>query len=256
MRYFYLSIVIFVLGYAGILFPIKAAAQWVFTPFQFGLRQSAVSIKETAGFFVHLTEIRSENLALREENITLRSTVVGLKKAEEENKDLKEQLKVPVTLNRNLLLVNLMGNPQDLTGSSFIVDRGSSQGIKKGDSVIKSGYLVGVIHTVEAQRSFGDFITSPKVAIAVKDIDTEYQTEGLAEGQHGSSILVKRILPNEIISEGDTMVTTGKDGKFIPDLIVGRVTQVIEVPSEPLKSAYLETMLDLSRLSQVFVIIN
>jgi rod shape-determining protein MreC len=216
----------------------------------------AGDVNEGVGFFTGLVSIRGENLRLREEVSELNSQLVEMKKSEEENKALREQLGVSSEYERNLVMASIMGNPQDLTGSSFILDKGSIHGIEVGDNVIKENYLVGIVREVSDQRSLADFITSPSVVVAVLDIDSVQRTEGLAEGQYGSSIVMKRILPAEEIKIGDTIVTSGRDGVFAPGLIIGRVVEIVEVPTEPLKSAYIETIVGLDKLNKLFVLTN
>jgi rod shape-determining protein MreC len=256
MKYLYASIFILIFGFLGFLAPLQSGAQWLFAPFQFGLRQMAGGINDSAAFFANLDAVRRENLRLREDIINLHSTVVELKKAEEENEILREQLGIETELDRKLLLAHVMGNPQDLTGTSFILDRGSYHGVQAGDNVVKGNSLIGIVREVSPQRSLADFITSPSVAIAVLNIDVAERTEGLAEGQFGSSIIMKRILPGEEINPGDSIITSGRDGIFLPGLLVGRVTEVIEVPADPLKSAYVETIVDLGKVDRVFVLIE
>ena len=254
MRYILASLVILFLSFFELINPVKSAVQWTFTPFQFGLKQVASSTNDTFGFFTSLQLISRDNVRLLEENAELESKILELKITEEENRTLREQIGVKTSVERNLTLADIMGNAQDLTGSSFVLDKGSAHGVKVGDNVIRGNYLIGIIREVSTQRSLADFITSPSSLIAVRDIDVSNRTEGIAEGQHGSSITMKRILPNEEIKRGDTIVTSGKDGIYLPGLIVGKVTDIVEVPTEPLKSAYMETMIDLNKQTKVFIL--
>ena len=65
---------------------------------------------------------------------------------------------------------------------------------------------------------------------------------------------MNRILPEESIKTGDTIITSGQDGIFDSGYIVGRVVDVLEVKSEPLKRAKLETIINLNKLETLFVI--
>jgi len=51
-------------------------------------------------------------------------------------------------------------------------------------------------------------------------------------------------------------VSSGKDGIYIPGLYVGKVLEVYEDPSQPLKSAILQTALDIKRIDRVFILIK
>lgn len=256
MKYLYISILLLVLGYFQILNPVRDITQHIFAPFQFGLRNIALDINGVAQLFSGVEKLRQENIRLVQENMNLNSQLVELKNIAEENDTLRQQLGLKNEFKKELLMATVMGNASDLTGSSFIIDRGSSDGVKAGDNIVLGNYLIGIVREVGAYRSVANFVSSSSVAVAAMDIDVPGQTEGVAEGQYGSSIIMRQILPNEEIKVGDRIVTSGKDGVFVPGLLVGKVTELVEIPTETLKSVYLETFVELSKIRKVFVLTN
>lgn len=258
MRILILSFIIFVLGFIGLLNPVRDFFQDVFSPVQVGVREMARDLKEGVKFFSNLKAIRDENLLLLEENQELRSRILEIQIAEEENSALKEQLGLDIweDFDKELVLANVLGNPLDVTGGSILINRGVSHGIKNGDNVIRGRNLVGIVADVSEKRSLVNLVTSPAVSITVKDVDVYGKTEGLATGQYGTSIEMSRILPIEEVFVGDTIVTSGKDGIFEPNLVVGNVEEVIEGSAEPLKTARLGTSIDVTDLDRVFVVID
>lgn len=184
--------------------------------------------------------------------------IVDLKKAEEENELLRDQLELKNEefFDKDLLLALVMGNPRDLTGTSLILDKGSRQGVQVGDNVIVGNALVGIVEEVTEERSVIDLIVSPEVAMTVVNIESASAAEGLAQGDLGTSVRVTRLLPGEQVEVDDIFVTSGKDGKFLPGLSVGRVSEVSFESAEPLKSANLVPMVDLSKLEKVFIILG
>ena len=83
-----------IFGLLDLFDPFRAVFQRFTTPVQYGLRRSALSIKDSYQLFHDLNDIRKENLSLLKENQELRGIVVDLKKAEEENKLLRDQLEL------------------------------------------------------------------------------------------------------------------------------------------------------------------
>ncbi len=136
------------------------------------------------------------------------------------------------------------------------MDKGANDGVTVGNNVIRENYLIGIVREVFPRRSVVDLVISPNVSAAVLDIDSPEKTEGIAQGQYGTSIQMTKILPSEKIEAGDTIITSGKDGIFTPGLRVGTVRSVLQVPVEPLKSAFLVTSVDFSRLDKVFLILK
>jgi rod shape-determining protein MreC len=225
---------------------------------QYGLRRTAISIKDSYQLFHDLNNIRIENLDLLKENQELKGIVVDLKKAEEENRLLRDQLELKNEefFDKELLLALVMGNPKDLTGTSLVLDKGTRQGVQVGDNVVVGNFLVGIVSQVSEGRSIMNLVVSPKVSMTVINVELNSKAEGLAQGDLGTSVKVTRLLPGESVQKDDAFVTSGKDGKFIPGLVVGQVSDVVFESAEPLKSAILIPMVDFSKLEKVFIILS
>lgn len=223
----------------------------------YGLDAIAVDLKDFSRLFYNLNNIRNENLNLLRENEDLRGIIVELKNAEEENVILREQLSLSeqFEFEKELLLADVLGNPNDLSGSSVILDKGSRHGVAVGDNVIRGSFLIGVVSEISSERSLVKLITSPEVSATVYNIDNP-TTEGLVKGNLGTTLVVSRILPGESVEIGDSFVTSGKDGNFIRGLSVGSVESIVFDPSEPLKSVLIVPSIDLDSISKVFVLLT
>lgn len=254
MQWLLVSLVIFILGIFNFFAPIRGGLQFIFNPLQFGLQEVATSLRGGVSFYFNLRSIYGENLNLLELNEGLRSELLRLKALEEENKLLKEQLGVRVTddLSKGLILAHTLGNINDHTGTSVVLDRGSLHGINIGDIVVKGRHLVGLVRSVTQQRSDVELLTSPTLTLSV--IDFETKTEGLGRGEFGTSVLMERILPGESVNVGDTILTSGRDGRVYPGFLVGEVSEVSEESAEVLKEASIKVLLNLGNLGKVFVI--
>lgn len=253
-----IAIFILILGLTNLLNPVRSVYQKFTSPIQYGLRISAISMKEATQLFHNLNNIRRENIDLIKENHELQGIIVELKRAEEENVLLRNQLELKNDnlVDKELLLAKVLGNLEDTTGTTFILDKGFKQGIELNDNVIVGNHLIGLITEVTNDRSVVRMITSPDTSITVKDIDSSTNIEGLARGDVGTSIRVTRLLPGEKIDKGDIFITSGKDGVFVPGLSVGIVEVVTSDSADPLKNARLKPMLDFTRLEKVFVILD
>jgi rod shape-determining protein MreC len=174
----------------------------------------------------------------------------------EENKLLREQLglKGEIELSSDLVLANVLGNPLDGSGTSLVLDKGDDNGVSVNDAVIKGKYLIGRISRVLDKRSVVELTTSPNLTASVVDVNTK--TEAVIVGQYGTSIQMHRILPNEVVSEGDIIVTSGKDGSFLPGFVVGEVDWVSKESASSLKSATIKTLVDPGSIDKVFVVLS
>ena len=258
VRYLIISLIIVFLGFFGLLNFAISGFQLILNPIQFGLKETAVQIKDGINFFQNVKNVHNEYLNVLTENASLKSELISLRFLSDENKLLRDQLKLNTEGEKitSFVLAKVLGNPQDITGSSIILNKGTRDGIKKGGNVIIGNNLVGLITEISERRSVASLITSPKVSMTVYDISVESKTEGLVVGQYGTSAEMTRILPSEYVQKGDLIVTSGKDGIFEPGFVVGEVKEVSDLASEPLKSASLKTLVDFSKLTKVFIVLN
>jgi rod shape-determining protein MreC len=258
VKYILASALLVVLSFLELHKPIYKYLDYFFSPLQFGLTTTALNIKDFGSFYTNLRNVRRENIRLLEDTLILESRVVELKRLEEENQVLRSQLGLTndSLKNKPLLMANVRGNPTDLTTASVYVDKGERHGVQVGDNVILGDYLVGRVTAVYPIEAEVDLITSPNSSITSYNIDSSAKTEGIVIGKHGSSVTVEKILPSERLRVGDMFVSSGKDGVYIPGLFIGKVTEVFEDPSQPLKSASLQTALDVKRIDRVFILIK
>ncbi len=254
MKWLLVSFVILIFGFFNFFAPIRGGIQYIFNPIQFGFQETANLITDWISFYQKLKQIHSKNLQLMEENDELLSKVVDLETLKTENETLKEQLNVESIedLNKGLILAQTLGNAEDKTQTSLVLDKGSLHGVSSGDMVIKGGYLIGIVRDVTQQRSKVELTTSPTLSVSVIDLYTG--TEGISQGQFGTSLLVNRILPGETVRTGDLFLTSGRDGLFSPGYIIGEVSEVGEVSADVMKNVSLRVLLDFEKLGKVFVI--
>lgn len=228
----------------------------VVSPIQFGLNSSARDLNDTGEFYKNLSSVRTENIQLKEKINILEAEIFENKKYKEENEVLKDQLKLKnlSEIGKTVIFASVMGNSDDTTGSTIFINVGSAQGVKKGNNVVLGNSLIGIVREVLDKKSLVELITSQNVTMTVIDLDSSNNTEGLATGQFGTSIIVERILPTEELKIGDTVYTSGKDGFFLPGYLVGEVVEVRDDPSQPLKSAVVKTRINLANLTKVFIL--
>lgn len=256
MKYLIISFSILFLGFFGFFNPIRNYYVKLISPIQFGLSNSAKEINDTFLFYKNLRAIRSENILLKTKINELEAQVAENKVLKSDIESLKLQLKIKneFTFEHELLIAEIMGNSTDLTGSTAVISLGSSHGVTKGANVISGRQIVGIVKEVMSEKSLVDLINSPNVSLTVYDIDSPNKPEGLATGDYGTSIKLSRILPFEVIKQGDFIYSSGKDGFILPNLLVGIIEDVREDPSQPLKTATLKTSVDFAKLNKVFVV--
>ncbi|MFA6981827.1 MAG: rod shape-determining protein MreC [Patescibacteria group bacterium] len=258
MKYLLLCILFLLLSFLKLTGPLRMVFQKGLNPVQLGLRDTALDLKDAFKFISDLKDIRDENIALIEEKRKLEDAMLNLKNYALENEVLKQQLgmKESTSFDRELLMVNVLGNAEDLSYSTIYIDRGFKHGVSVGDMVILGNSLIGKVREVTYEKSLVDLITSPNFSATVMDIDTASKTQGVCAGKYGLYMEMTRILQVDEVNVGDTVVTSGKDGVFLSGFAVGKVVSVSDLPTEPLKVAQIEPLIDLKAVRKLFVVLS
>ena len=116
--------------------------------------------------------------------------------------------------------------------NSLTIDKGSKNGVKKGDAVVTSNGLIGKITGVSNFSSTVKLLTTDEISnkISVKiDSENGYQY-GLLIGYDKEYNLYKieGITNSDDIKEGDVVTTTGLTDYFPSGIIIGKVSKVVK----------------------------
>jgi rod shape-determining protein MreC len=248
------SLILVVLGQTPLVNPLQEAAARVSNPLQYGTYRFSQNLKRDLDFVGNLRRLYRENLHLNEKVSELESSLAHQRELERENKALKEQLAVSnETTERGLVLAQVVGRSSRGGEAILTVNQGTAAGVVEGAAVVSKNFLLGEVIAAEPQRSQIRLLTDSSFSAAALDQESPDRTRGLVRGQYGTAVMLERILPTEPLVVGDTIVTSGEDGKFAKGLILGRVRRTYGQEADVFKSAELELMVNLDLLEEVFI---
>lgn len=212
------------------------------------------------GFFTPRQET-PEIAKLREENKTLFAQLLKFKNQEAENKALLDQFQTMYPKSQSLLPSRVVGAPSFIPGITspevLIIDKGSSDGVKKGQAVVLKEYLVGIVDVVGTYGSRVLLTTNPGVSLRVK---TTQGALGLLKGKGNGQMSVENVLLSENLSPNDGVSTFGdlnEEGNGMPpDLIIGTISSVDKKPSNVFQSSEVKSPLGTLDFSVVFVVME
>jgi rod shape-determining protein MreC len=120
---------------------------------------------------------------------------------------------------------------------SVLVNRGTEHGVIPGAAVTSGGALVGEVKTSSRRSSRVLLICDPHSRVPVRFLDAgsperagrilpadHAPTQGLLSGVRPGLCWVQYVPRDAEIAVGDTVVTSGLDGRFPSGLLVGKVT--------------------------------
>lgn len=166
-----------------------------------------------------------------EENRTLRQDVARLMIEQEqsreliaENRRLKELLHMKQTSRDRYIFTKFIGRGYDRFVSAVIIDRGEPDGVRKDMAVVTARGLVGKVLSVRGGYSEVLLLRDPIFSAAVRL--QQSRNEGVVSGSGGRFLVLKYIPPEEPVSVGDVVITSGLDGVFPEGLPVGTVSSI------------------------------
>jgi len=178
----------------------------------------------------------------------------------EENRRLREQLSFHQSLPYFNVPVEIIGKDPSKVYSTFVVNKGYLDGIRKNLPVVatQGGVtgLVGKVAEVGLSSSVVQPILDANLFIAARIENTRH--EGLVTGKgNNQEILsmsyVKKASLTEV-HQGDLVVTAGIDSLYPADLLIGRVKTITTKEYQTSLDIELEPILDFSRLEYLNIL--
>jgi rod shape-determining protein MreC len=177
--------------------------------------------------------LRSENaIRLQSQLDSLASIVSSQASLAEENQRLRELLEIKERAPGSFIHANLVRPRTSGSGSMFLLDVGSEQGVQVGDPVLmRNGRigLVGVIRDVTPNGAIGLDWSHPDFSASAMTEDGE--TLGLVESRRGDFRGGDRMLLNAIpyyerLDSGTLITTSGLGGVFPRGIPIGEVMEL------------------------------
>lgn len=139
---------------------------------------------------------------------------------------------------------------------SFVIHKGSADGIEVNDPVIFGKHIVGIVSSVKPTTSVVRTILDPKVNISA--YDTQSGEYGYVTSNAEMALKEECYLPglerNTAITKGSVICTTGIGGIYPKDLIIGTVTDVLSDKHGFSSYAVIDTQVNIPDLQSVFVL--
>lgn len=196
--------------------------------------------------------IKYENQSLRELNLKLYSNVVKMKQATSEYDNMRRLAEFKDKSNMVMFSSNVVGKSNVEMRQYLTLDRGSSEGVKRGMAVRTDAGLVGNITAVSRNYSICEIILNKHSKAAVKIERTG--EGGIVTYDGGSTLNIEKISKLLDVQIGDIVLTANISQKYPADIPVGQVIEVKEDKSSLFYKIKVKPFVNLSTIEQVFII--
>jgi len=220
----------------------------------------------SAGFltsFVISGSLNKDNQNLKNQIQQLQAQITSLQSVINGN---QAQSNVSLACQNNgfkLLMAGVIGlDAEDMIS----INKGSADGILEGMPVInQQGALFGKIFKVYKNFSKVMLISNKNSVISVKVQQSETasaqgsgvtkEIDGVLKGSGQLGVYLDLVSIDDIINQGDILVTSALEGTFPKDLLVGTITKVQKNDQNPHQQAEVQPFLG-QQIDNLFVILN
>lgn len=204
--------------------------------------------------------VASENsLAVRltvceEDKALLAREAVEYARLREENEELRALLDYRENSQAAGVTARIIARSLPEEEPRVVIDKGMDDGVQVGGAVVVGqGIVFGIVTAAGANASTVTLITSSNSTLPAAILGKR-KTVGLLEGRDGA-ILTMEFVPREAgVVRGDVVVTSGLGGEIAEGLLLGTITEVIDMESAPFAEALVEPLEDPLSWSAVLVL--
>ena len=232
--------------------PIGPLLLGLMRPLQIGAQATVAKLKEIQHRYGTFRGLASENERLRGRITGLEAERNRLLEVEATSLRLRDLLELRSQLPAGSVTAAVIGNSASTWFHSFVLDKGSADGVLKGMAVVSLVGVVGQVVAVTSRSAKVLLMTDPHSGVDV--IVQRSRARGIVSGSLDSAPILKYAKRSEYIQEGDRLITSGLDGIFPKGLLVGTITKVRKKTFGLFQYVEVALAVDPSRIEEVLVV--
>ena len=238
--------------------PFNRVFGYIVVPFQQGIGKAGEWISNRSDELVQIRSLLDENQRLKEELAALTEQNTLLQQDKYELNKLRELVELDDQYGEyEKVGARIISRDSGNWYSSFMIDKGSNDGLADDMNVIAGGGLVGRITSVGPNWSRVTSIISDNSNVSAMTLATEDNLivsgdlQLMAEGVIAFSKLVDS---KNAVVEGDKIVTSNISDKYLPNILIGYIHTINRDANNLTKSGYITPAVDFEHLGEVLVI--
>ena len=238
----------------------RTVGSFLVTPFQNGLNQVAVWISDQADRLDDIERLQEENRLLQEQVQSLTTDITNLQQDRYELEQLRTLYALDAQYEQyNKTGARIIAKDAGNWFHSFIINKGSQDGIMVDMNVISGAGLVGRVVECGTNWSRVQAVISDNTSISgmvlstadnlIVDGDLELYEQGL--------IRFSKLVDNAgKVKMGEKIVTSNVSDKYLPGILIGYITEISDDANNLTKSGTLTPVVDFEHLETVLVILE
>ncbi len=234
---------------------------YVIIPMQKGINYVGGLLTDIRDNFVSKQELMQENEELKEKLADVQEELNQI----QIDQDELEQLQVLYDMDQTYsdydkVAASVIGKDSGNWFSTFVIDKGTGDGVTEGMNVIADGGLAGIVTSVGPNYATVRSIIDDSSNVSCKDLSTSdlLIVSGSLQSMNESGLITFSDLSDsdDAASVGDQVVTSNISDMYLPGIPVGYITEITLDSNKLTKSGTVATIVDFEHLEKVFVILQ
>ena len=238
--------------------PLNTVVGYVVVPFQQGIGKLGGWLSNRSEELVQIRTLLDENARLKEEIAALTEENTLLQQDKYELNTLRQLVDLSEQYGEyEKVGARIISRDSGNWYSSFIIDKGSNDGLCADMNVIAGGGLVGRITSVGPNWSRVTAMISDNSNVSGMTLST--QDNLIVSGDlklmaDGCITFGQLVDSKNMVAEGDKVVTSDISDKYLPNILIGYISRIDKDANNLTKSGLIVPAVDFEHLGEVLVI--
>ncbi|WP_300667546.1 rod shape-determining protein MreC [Desulfoluna sp.] len=223
-------------------------------PFQKGLTATLGWIRSIWHGYFNLVTTAEENEVLRSEVAQLREQLNGYNELKLLNGRMRSLLSFKEAKARNMVAAMVTGKDASLWYRTLIIDKGTEDGVAKGQPVVVPEGIVGQV--IEASGRYAKVLLITDRNSSVDALAQDTRARGVLKGGGAAECRFAYANRNDTIKTGQRIVSSGLDGVFPKGFFIGTVSEVHKGVSGIFQEVAVTPSVPFDKLEEVLVVLG
>lgn len=202
--------------------------------------------------YFFLISVAEENELLRQELRETRALNHRHREAMLANQRLRRLLALDEEMTQPVIAARVVGKDPSPWFQSVTVDKGTADGVRKGQPVINPEGIVGLVTDAAARYAKVMLITDPNSAVDA--VIQENRARGIVKGGTSGYCVLNFVLRKHLVSVGHVVISSGMDGVFPKGLPIGAVAATVKQKAGIFQDVTVAPYVDFERLEEVLIV--
>lgn len=210
-------------------------------------------------YFGNTKKLNEENEKLKEEIENLEYKLLEINTLEADNASLREKLEIKERYNHfELIYADVIIKNYDNYSETFVINKGSNEGVKEKQTVITQDGLLGYISTVTENTSIVTTILDPNVSVGaqIASVNKNAVVKGDFSLKNESKLKLTYIPIDTEVSVSEIVYTSGIGEVYPKGIPIGTIEEVINKKNEIDRYAIVKPLADINNVKSVGIIVN